>query len=114
MPDDLPLNRPLSQSPHLKSIDLPPYAEKVSQFATQLNQQGIKLAYHYHLMMLVETAEEIAAFFESTSEAVGLLLNTHHAYAACAGYGEILRRFGSKGGTHSPQRRATQGVGGRI
>lgn|GEM_PF-6985119 len=86
------------------------YAEKVSRFATRLNQQGIKLAYHYHLMMLVEAAEEIAAFFESTSETVGLLLDTGHAYAACADYGEILRRFGSK----VVQRHATQGVGGRT
>jgi len=47
-------------------------------------------------MMLVEATEEIAAFFGSSSEAVGLLLDTGHAYAACADYGKILRRFGSK------------------
>ena len=54
------------------------------------------MAYHYHLMMLVETAEEIAAFCEATDDAVGLLLDTGHAYAAGADYGEIMRRFGSR------------------
>jgi inosose dehydratase len=58
-----------------------------------LKQQGIVLAYHYHLMMLVEGGEEITAFFEATPEPVGLLLDTGHAYAAGADYGPILERF---------------------
>jgi inosose dehydratase len=47
-------------------------------------------------MMLVETAEEIAAFCESTDDSVGLLLDTGHAFAAGADYGEILRSFGKR------------------
>ena len=96
MPGDSPLDLPLSKSPSLKSIDLPAYARKLEEFTARLKERGIVLAYHYHLMMLVETAEEIAAFCESTDEAVGLLLDTGHAYAAGADYGEILRRFGKR------------------
>ena len=96
MPGDSPLDLPLSQSPSLKSIDLPAYARKLEGFTLRLKERGIALAYHYHLMMLVETAEEIAAFCEATDEAVGLLLDTGHAYAAGADYGEILRRFGKR------------------
>ena len=33
----------------------------------------MKLAYHYHLKMLVENADEIAAFFAATSDKVGVL-----------------------------------------
>jgi inosose dehydratase len=90
------LDRPLSESPPLGKIDLSEYAEKINGFAARLKDRGVQLAYHYHLMMLVETAEEIAAFFESTSDNVGLLLDTGHAYAAGADYGEILRRFGKR------------------
>jgi inosose dehydratase len=96
MPGDSPLDVPLSQTPSLKSIDLPAYARKLEGFTARLKERGIKLAYHYHLMMLVETAEEISAFCEATDDAVGLLLDTGHAYAAGADYGEILRRFGRR------------------
>jgi inosose dehydratase len=47
-------------------------------------------------MMLVEGGEEITAFFEATPEPVGLLLDTGHAYAAGADYGQILERFGKR------------------
>jgi inosose dehydratase len=96
MPGASPLDQPLSQTPGLKSIDLPAYCEKLGQFSARLNQRGIVLAYHYHLMMLVETGEEITAFFEGTPESVGLLLDTGHAYAAGADYGRILERFGKR------------------
>lgn len=96
MPGDADLNLPLSQSPDLKSIDLPAYAKKVEGFSERLRQQGLILAYHHHLMMLVERGEEIAAFCEATNESVGLLLDTGHAYAAGADYGEILRQFGDR------------------
>ena len=46
-------------------------------------------------MMLVEKAEEIAAFCDATEDSVGLLLDTGHATAAGADYAEIIRRFGS-------------------
>ena len=90
------LDLPLSQTPSLKSIDLPAYARKLEEFTARLKERGVTLAYHYHLMMLVETADEIAAFCESTDDSVGLLLDTGHAFAAGADYGEILRRFGNR------------------
>jgi inosose dehydratase len=96
MEGDSPWDEPLSRGPKLKSIDLAAYTEKLAEFSVGLNKRGIKLAYHYHLKMLVETAEEIIAFCEATRPEVGLLLDTGHAYAAGADYGEILRRFGDR------------------
>jgi inosose dehydratase len=96
MAGDSPWDESLNQGPDLKAIDLPDYAIKLSEFAVRLNDRGVKLAYHYHLKMLVEKAEEIRALCESTRQEVGLLLDTGHAYAAGADYGEILRRFGDR------------------
>src|ERR1700730_8204401 len=96
MEGDSPWDEPLSRGTKLKSIDLPAYAERLTEFSVGLNKRGIKLAYHHHLKMLVETAEEIAAFCQATRPEVGLLLDTGHAYAAGADYGEILRRFGDR------------------
>jgi inosose dehydratase len=91
-----PWDEPLSKRPSLKQIELSTYAGKVGEFATRLKETGITLAYHYHLKMVVEGAEDIDAFCEATSEEVGLLLDTGHAYAAGADYAEILRKFGSR------------------
>jgi inosose dehydratase len=96
MEGDSPWDEPLSRKTPLETIDLPVYAEKLAEFSVRLNKQGIKMAYHYHLKMLVETAEEISTFCEVTRPEVGLLLDTGHAYAAGADYGEILRRFGDR------------------
>ena len=91
-----PWDEPLSKRPTLKQIELSTWAQKLAEFATMLKQTGITLAYHYHLKMLVERAEEIDAFCEATPEEVGLLLDTGHAYAAGADYTEILRKCGSR------------------
>jgi inosose dehydratase len=94
--DASPWDEPLSKRPTLKQLDLSGYAGKLGDFSTRLKQTGITLAYHYHLKMLVEGAEDIDAFCEATSGDVGLLLDTGHAYAAGADYGEILRKYGSR------------------
>jgi inosose dehydratase len=91
-----PWDEPLSKRPVLKASEFSAYARKLGEFAISLKETGIKLAYHHHLKMLVERAEEIDALCESTREEVGLLLDTGHAYAAGADYAEIIRKFGSR------------------
>ena len=86
MPGPSPLDKPMSRSPSLPSAELAAYAGRVSEFAERLRERfGLGLAYHHHLMMVVETAEEVASFFARTGEAVGILLDTGHA-AAAAGF----------------------------
>lgn len=94
--DASPWDEPLSKRPTLKQIELSAYAQRLAEFSVRLKEAGITLAYHYHLKMIVERAEDIDAFCEATSEEVGLLLDTGHAYAAGADYAEILRKFGSR------------------
>jgi inosose dehydratase len=91
-----PWDEPLSKRPNLKTNEFSAYAGRLGEFAIRLKENGITLAYHYHLKMLVETAEEIDALCESTREEVGLLLDTGHAYAAGADYAKIIRKFGSR------------------
>jgi inosose dehydratase len=91
-----PWDEPLSKRPSLKTSEFSAYASKLAEFAIRLKETGITLAYHHHLKMLVERAEEIDAFCESTQDEVGLLLDTGHAYAAGADYAEIIRKFGSR------------------
>jgi len=91
-----PWDEPLSKRPSLRQVDLSTYAAKLGEFAIRLKETGVTLAYHHHLKMLVERAEDINALCESTREEVGLLLDTGHAYAAGDDYAEILRKYGSR------------------
>jgi inosose dehydratase len=97
MPGEAPLDAPLSHSPSLSGINGSEYAERVTTFAEALQAgYGLGLAYHYHLMMLVETWPEIEAFFSQTGEQVGMLLDTGHAAAAGADLTRIISRFGQR------------------
>jgi inosose dehydratase len=91
MPGPSPLDEPMSRSPALPSAELAAYAGRVTELAERLRDRfGLTLAYHHHLMMVVETAEEVASFFERTGEAVGILLDTGHAAAAGFDYRALL------------------------
>jgi inosose dehydratase len=94
--DASPWDEALSKRPTLKQIELSAYAQRLAEFSVRLKETELTLAYHYHLKMIVEKAEEIDALCEATSQEVGLLLDTGHAYAAGADYAEILRKFGSR------------------
>ncbi|WP_292969248.1 myo-inosose-2 dehydratase [Pantoea sp. UBA4549] len=97
MPGAHPLDKPLSFSPALRCLNVDDYARKVSEFADiLLSRYGLKLAYHHHLMMLVEQHHELDEFLTKTSESVGLVLDSGHAIAAGVDLKQITTRFGHR------------------
>lgn len=97
MPGDTPLDIGISHSPQLSAIDFDAYARRMSQFSSALYQEyGLKLAYHHHLMMLVEHQHEIERFFSATTDDVGMLLDTGHAVAAGSDLTALISHFGSR------------------
>lgn len=97
MPGETPLDIGISHSPKLSDIDFDAYARRMNQFSAALFQEyGLKLAYHHHLMMLVEHQDEIERFFAATADDVGMLLDTGHAVAAGSDLGTLIQRFGSR------------------
>ncbi len=90
-----PFNAPMPSRLKLDVVNLPVYALKLSEFARHLNKiYGLRLAFHHHLMTVVETLDEITALFNLTGPEVGLLLDTGHAFAAGFDYTKLLDRFG--------------------
>lgn len=96
MPGDAPLNEPLSRSPVLRPDEWATYAERVTAFAERLREEGLGLAYHHHLMMVVEDGDEIDRLMATTGSAVGLLLDTGHATAAGVDYRRLIDRYGPR------------------
>lgn len=97
MPGSYPLDEPLSFSPALCCLDTDEYARKVSEFANVLMDRfGLKLAYHHHLMMLVEQHHELDEFLTKTTDSVGLVLDSGHAFAAGVDLAQITEWFGHR------------------
>ncbi|MEQ4532466.1 MAG: myo-inosose-2 dehydratase [Mixta sp.] len=97
MPGDAPLDQPLSLSPSLQSVDLPAYASRLNALADiLLRDYQLQLAYHPHLMMLVERQAELDAFLAATSDNVGLVLDSGHACAAGVDMASVLDNAGHR------------------
>lgn len=97
MPGLTPLDEPLSKSPALGHIDLPQYAEKVNNLALSLlKNYGLRLAYHHHLMMVVETDDELKAFLKATNDSVGIVLDCGHATVAGVDIHWVLENYGHR------------------
>lgn len=94
MPGLTPLDEPLSKSPPLGHIELPQYAEKVNNLAVSLlKNYGLRLAYHHHLMMVVETDDELKAFLKATNDLVGIALDCGHATVAGVDINWVLENY---------------------
>ncbi len=70
---------PLSKSPVLEEGEWKQFGERITEVADFIESSGLRLAYHHHLGTIVETAEELDRFLDSTGESVGLTLDTGHA-----------------------------------
>tara|TARA_B100000886_G_scaffold192582_1_gene132637 strand:- start:3221 stop:4123 length:903 start_codon:yes stop_codon:yes gene_type:complete len=66
------------------------YGKKLSEFSSFLKKQGLQLVYHHHMGTIIQNEEEIDKLMRNTSEDVGLLFDTGHAYFAGANLSRIL------------------------
>lgn len=84
----------MSNRVRLASDEWGAYGERLTRFAEALRDEyGLAVAYHHHLMMVAETLDEVRAVMAATSPAVGLLLDTGHAYAAGFDYAALIEEF---------------------
>lgn len=97
MPGEAPLDAPLSRTPAIARGDWAAYGERLTRFAEALEaRHGIALAYHAHLMMVVESEAEIDALMANTGEAVGLLFDAGHVVAGGGDMAGLLARHGRR------------------
>ena len=83
----------LAQSPPLDGLDLEVYARRVTDFAGRVNEAGLTLVYHPHVMMPVESVEEIDRFMSAAGEPLRLLLDTGHVAMAGGDYEVVMERW---------------------
>jgi len=90
---DVPMSRRLRLTPEQMAA----YGARLTEFAGALAERyGLALAYHHHLMMVVETLDEVRQLMAATGDEVGLLLDTGHALTGGFSYVDLINEFGSR------------------
>ena len=70
---------PLAATPRLQERQWAPFGERLSALARYLDEQGMRLAYHFHLGTVVEREQDIERFIANTDSRVGFVVDTGHA-----------------------------------
>ena len=84
---------PLRDSPVLGGDEWKLFGERMTEVADFVDRSGLRLAYHHHLGTVVETAEELDRFFESTGDSVGITLDSGHAALGCIDPIRVIRNM---------------------
>lgn len=87
---------PVSQRPVLAEEAWPLFCQRLDQVGRYLQEQGVHLAYHHHMGTVIERAVEVDRLMESTSAAVGLLLDSGHLTFAGDDPLQVMRRWGKR------------------
>lgn len=88
-----PLDLPMSNRVTFSEDEAAAYADRLAEFDRQLlGEFGLRMAYHHHLMMVVETFDEVCRVVDRAR--CGLLVDTGHAYAGGFDYAKLFERFG--------------------
>lgn len=88
-----PLDISMTRRVTLNADEMAGYADRLADFETRLRGEfGLKMGYHHHLMMVVESFDEICRLFDRAR--CGLLIDTGHAAATGFDYAKLIDRFG--------------------
>jgi inosose dehydratase len=82
----------LSGRPVLDSGAWRTFGERLTGIAEYLGSEGFRFAYHHHTGTVVETAADLEQFLAVTGDAVGLTLDTGHAFVGGIDCAEIIRK----------------------
>ena len=72
------------------------YGKRLDILAEHMMRRGVQLAFHHHMGTAVQTGPEIDRLMHSTSNAVGLLLDTGHATYAGVDSLSLARRHAKR------------------
>ncbi len=87
------IDAPISARPTLDSGAWPAFCADVEAVAAHCADRGVRLAYHYHMGTVVETAGDIEAFMAHAGPNTWLLLDTGHAAFAGADPTALAERY---------------------
>jgi inosose dehydratase len=87
---------PLSKRPKLEASRWREFGARMTELGKMTRDEGIHIAYHYHMGTVVQSEADIRALMEDTGDSVGLLLDTGHAVWGGADPVRLARDFRSR------------------
>jgi inosose dehydratase len=84
---------PLSRRPQMAKGDWAGYGARMTEFASRVADEGLKLCYHHHMGTIVQSEADIDAFMENTKAPAHLLLDTGHAAWGGSDPAALARRY---------------------
>ena len=86
----------LSARPQIAPAQWKNFGKRLSEVAKASRDRGLKLCYHHHMGTVVQSAADIDAMMQHTSEEVRLLLDTGHALFAEADPVALARQYADR------------------
>jgi len=90
------IGTPVNARPKLSRSELMAYAEKLTDLAKWMADEGMVLAYHHHMGSMIEDQEDIDALMEGSGAEVTLLYDTGHLKFGGADVLGTLRKWGHR------------------
>ncbi|MDM3870090.1 myo-inosose-2 dehydratase [Porticoccus sp. W117] len=90
------INTPLSKSPRMNEQDWCRLTSRLNEFSDYLLSEGLQLAYHHHMGTVIESEADVDRLMSSTSESVGLLLDTGHITYSGGSPLNLIDQFGGR------------------
>ncbi len=87
---------PVNNRPKLSRSGVMDYAEKLSEVAKWMADQGMVLAYHHHMGSMIEDQDDIDWLMEGTTDEVSLLFDTGHLQFGRADVLTTLDKWGHR------------------
>ena len=87
---------PVTQRPQMNEDQWMLLLGRIEQIAKYLNDQGLQMAYHYHMGTVIEKQHEVDRLMAATTDAVGLLVDTGHTYFAGGDANELINKYASR------------------
>ena len=84
---------PLSTRPKLAAGEWRQFGARMTEFASLVADEGLKLCYHHHMGTVVQSEADIDAFMAATEPPVYLLLDTGHATWGGADPATLAHRY---------------------
>lgn len=86
----------LSQRPKIAATKWKSFGSRMSEVAKIAAGYGLKLCYHHHMGTVVQSAADIDALMQETSNDVHLLLDTGHAFFAGADPVDLAGKYSDR------------------
>ncbi len=84
---------PLSTRPKLAAGEWAEFGARMTEFASRVADEGLRLCYHHHMGTVVQSEADIDAFMAATRAPVRLLLDTGHATWGGSDPAALARRY---------------------